>query len=522
MLEFFLPPTLPDLDSLPVTVVQQQEVVPPAQSQIFKISEEFRVEYQAVSQDLSTGIMVFSGGVKAFYGLTEISADELVLDIRKEKGTAKGNVVIRDPEGMIRAQDMDFDWAEGRKGGTAYNAVVEVGHVTAKAESVVVNPDVWLLTNATVSLDDLERGRTRLDAREVEIILGDAIIARHAYVVLLGQKLGPVPEMKFNLDRRIYGLRLPSLGIRSDGRVGTTWQSSILVSEYSSVGAKISAFPRERPSYQMEYVYSPLDSRTANNNVRPANDLDERFQEGWFNHIGVRDPFDEFSALSAIRESYSIGFAYHVPTKARTLDSEDVSKAVDLAVERGGVLGDLGWRSQFRLQRIQETNGSDWLNRGTLGISTSLTPYDLGNGFYSTVRIDGQGFLSEDNTSGFGRLQAGFVSPSLGGVRLGAAYVIGGEFGQFDFGFDRLGVLEGVHLRADYRRGPYALSFLSKYDVRSGEWFDHEWEFAFAAGSFEPYFGRRSFPGEFRFGVRLRLDDLIERMQTRDLNRRPK
>src|SRR5690606_10309673 len=104
---------------------------------------DFRVEYQVVNQDLSTGIMVFSGGVKAFYGLTEISADNLILDIRKEIGSAKGNVVVTDPEGTIRARDMDFNWADGKKEGTAFNALIELGHVVVKAETVDIGKEVW-------------------------------------------------------------------------------------------------------------------------------------------------------------------------------------------------------------------------------------------------------------------------------------------------------------------------------------------------------------------------------------------
>ena len=111
------------------------------------------------------------------------------------------------------------------------------------------------------------------------------------------------------------------------------------------------------------------------------------------------------------------------------------------------------------------------------------------------------------------------MTPQIDGFQFGAAYVLAEEFGVADFEFDRLNMIEGLHFRADYRKGPYSLRYLAKYDLRASDWFDREWEVAFAAGAFEPYIQRREFPGDFVIGVRLRINEFTSRIQQREVER---
>jgi len=55
-----------------------------------------------------------------------------------------------------------------------------------------------------------------------------------------------------------------------------------------------------------------------------------------------------------------------------------------------------------------------------------------------------------------------------------------------------------------------------KYDPCAGKLFDHQYHFSFFAGAFEPFLVLRQNPKTVTFGVRLRLDSLIRRLQSRD------
>lgn len=490
----------------------------PVQRQSTSIDSSFRVEYQTVRQDFETGQMVFEGAVRAFYGPTEVICESLVLDLRTETGEANGGVRILDPEGTIRAERVTFNWAEGAKTGKAFSALIEVGGVSISASEVGVAPGVWTLRDASFTLEDLERSRTLVTAREVTIELGRRGVAKHVFFQVLGQRLGPIPSYTFNLDRRVSGLKPPTLALRGGGRVGAEWNSTVLLGDRLAFSGDASAFPGERPASNFYLVASGLAPGESSRPLRPRNDLDERFSDGYFNNIGIRTPEDERGTIRSPHLLYAVGTSANHGTRGRKAQGLNVSKNWELVGEAGGALAGFGWQGSARVQRIGGSVPGDWVNRGVVGATVLLPDREFG-GFSLLTRIDGQAMGGDGNTFGFGRVETGLVSNVRSGFRFGGALVLAGEFGTPDFEFDRLNVLSGVYLRADYAKGPYTFRYLAKYDLRAGEWFDREWEVALAAGSFEPYIQRREFPDEFRFGVRLRLTEFFGRLQDREVRR---
>ena len=93
--------------------------------------------------------------------------------------------------------------------------------------------------------------------------------------------------------------------------------------------------------------------------------------------------------------------------------------------------------------------------------------------------------------------------------------VAGDEFGLAAFDSDRLYSKMSFNVRADWGRGPTKFSFLTKYDLTQGRWYDDEYGFSQIMGCVEPYVFWRRFPNEFSFGISLRADEFIEKLRRR-------
>ena len=381
---FFLPP-------LELPIVPQATV---SQSQVYEVDEEFRVEYQEVEQNYADGKLTFRGEVRLFYGFSVVRCDELVLDFESETGAASGNLSIVDPEGRIEANNMTFDWSEDGKRGTAYGALVKVGYLKVQGAEVRVEPGHWVVYDASFTLEDLERGRTKVTSSEVDILLGKRVKANHVYFHVLGQKLGPAPYVTINLDRRVTGLKLPSVALRSDGRVGLEWSATTLLSDQTALAFRASSFPGERPSYSAYYVYSPLDPEISQATLAPTSDLNERFTDGWFNHVRVRTPEQERATLTTKERSYAVGAAINENTRGRRVEEKTVSKAVDLVFQIGGENGEgFGYKGGARLQRIQGSANAPWIDRVVSGGTVSVPPLEFSSFLKGVARFDGQAFF---------------------------------------------------------------------------------------------------------------------------------
>lgn len=504
---------------LPFTALVQQNTPFLDQSvpvlQQVPIDEVLTVRSEHWYKDLSTGKTVFEGKVSATYGMTVLTSERLVVDEVLGEMVAEGESRIDDPEGVVTAKHIIVNWKlqESR----AENVRIESGYVLIQAESLETKstPEpLWIVKEATVELTDLNSGGNRFTAREVEVRPGKTAIARHVFFQVFGQMLGPIPSQTFYLGSRVSGLRAPSLKFNDQG-VGLSWRSSLPVSKNIYASGAWDTFPGDQPAFNFELTQSFLSEGSQLSRILPRSDLNERYADGWFNNIVQQDPVLAFDRLRDRKSSLTFGSVWNTSANARTVESNDITKAFDLAYEQGGPLGEGGWVSTARIQQIRDSANSGWVNRIVLDTTIMAPQHSLG-GLKTHARLDLFGTSSSRGSFGIIRGEYGAFGEISPGLTLGGAYIWAEEGGKPDFAFDSLGFGSGFNLRLDYIRGPYAIRYLTKYDFHGREFYDHEWEFALAAGSLEPYISRREFPGDFRFGVRFRANQLSDRLMNRD------
>ncbi|MDI9641430.1 hypothetical protein QPK87_07145 [Kamptonema cortianum] len=481
-----------------------------------------RVEASEWEENAETGEITFLGGVTAYYGETILTCDRLIANRLEKKLIVDGDLQITDPVGLISANHLVASWDESNKSGQAKNVTVQVGYVQIKAELLDLPAsaqEVWILHNAVFTLEDLSSRGTKITAKKVRIHPGRYGIAERVIFQPFDYPIGPFPQLRFNLDRRVSGFKMPNLTNRRGVGFGFSWDSSILLDEQSSVSAAWNAFPSQAPAYKLQYTRSWLNDQTNPAAVAPRDDLAERAANGFFNNISVDSPEDEVEDYFRARRSLSLGTVWNSQTVARPIDSQDVSKLAELAYESGTQVGGIGTLLTMRLQRIRPNAQSPWIDRGLAEFGAITPVWYISPSVGTYARFDSLFSLSEQTSFSFLRGQLNIFSRPSPGFTVGASYVIATQSGTPDFSFDPLGFKNGIHLRADYVRGPYTLRYLAKYDFGSRSFYDREWEIALTAGSLEPFVARREYPSDFRLGIRFRINDFTDQLQKRNHRR---
>jgi len=265
-------PIIPPLTANPVNSAPTVEL---AAIQEFKVDDTLTIEAPEWYEDFETGILTFSGGVRATYGPTVVTCDKIFVNRATKTFETVGTTKIFDPAGMITADSLKANWADGTKGGTAQNVKVEVGYVKIQGSTLTIvnEPEqVWTLTDVNFELTDLTTGGNRFLARTLRIYPGKYGVAEHVFYQILGQKLGPIPEQRFNLDRRVSGLKMPSITNRRGVGLGISWDSSFLLSEHSSIFGSWSSFPGELQQYKLQYTTSPLGGEKTISKLAPRDE----------------------------------------------------------------------------------------------------------------------------------------------------------------------------------------------------------------------------------------------------------
>lgn len=496
--------------------------VPPVPSLEAKLAEkqvddQLTVSYQFAEHDVATGLSVFRGNVTARFGFTVVECEELHINTLTRTGRVVGRATLTDPEGWMVGDDLEFDW--GARTGSARQAEIKIGNVRMKVSHIDIAPGVWNLSDARATISQNKNPEFWLTSEHVTIYPGRRGIARKAGLEVFGLGLGPIPSTSFNLDPRVTGFKWPGIAERRGRGFGVTWDSSIALDDQTGLTGFASSFPRQAPEYGLSITRSWVDPERSLVPLRASSDLGERFSEGWFENIGQASPGREKERIRGERRELSLGTYWNQRTVGRVEDSFDVSKPLELAGAWGGSVGDWGGFVDLRAQGIRPTAGAPTTNR--LGYQATVVSPDwmITPDLRATLRLDTAGFWSQNGHFGFARGQASLLAQPLDGVTVGVAYGHASEFGQPDFAFDRLHARRTFHARADYVVGPTTLRYLVRYDADQGRWFDHQYEFAWVAGSFEPFIVGRRFPSDFRIGIRFRLGNFQERVQQRTARR---
>jgi len=505
---FFLPapPSVPPALASPQEQVQQQREAQQVGS--------LQIEYERVASiDVEAGTMTFEGAVKATYGETVVTADRLSLDYRNNKGVAEGGVELRDPEAFMSTERLEFDWEA--KTGFAENVYVQVGNMRIRAQSLTIDPDLWRLERARATLSRKSDPQYEILARTVRIYPGKYGIANKVSLDLFGLRLGSAPEMRFDLDPRIDGFNLPSIAERRGVGLGVSWASSFLLNDQTVLGATAGSFPNRYPNYGLNVIFMNAEAETSFRKLKPMDDLKEQGGDGWFENVGVREPRNESAAIRSPRILYMIGSKWNTSTVARPEILNNVSKAYEAVFESAGTVGGVGLRGNFRVQSIRESAATPFVDRFVSNVTVQSPVWYLNNKLGLQVRGDLFSTFSENTEYGWLRGQVGLLWSLGKGVNFGLAYSEASEFGTPDFLFDTRLYDRALHGRLDYVRGPYTFRVLYKYDPGTQTIFDHEYEFAFVAESFEPFVVFRQSPNDYRLGVRFRIDNFVERLQRR-------
>ncbi len=523
-------PTIPwtELQTPPrLEAVQQQAGVTQ------RIDEDLIVSAQSSTYDPVTKIFIFNRGVVATYGLTTVKADrlELFMGEAEQRGKATGNVTIQDPEADLSAEDLDFTWKTGARKGNAKNISIRVGRAHIRAKEAILTPELWTFIDVE-GTNCPEYYWVRSPRLTLEP--GKKGKLEDPSLHFFGRKLVTLPDRNFNLDSRTQGVSIPSLSLKRGQGLGVSWDAGFLLNEFTNLYLNAGAFKGSYPGFGVTATRTNVSSTKASAIITPGSEIGERFRFGYLESIEIDNPSEERRFLRTPRQSVSVSSLWNAGVGGRTFETS-VTKALEGVYEVGGVLGGknvtrtdakgenttsleggLSYLSQIRLQHIRE-RGGPFVSRAVAIGSLELPSIRLGPKLSTLTRLDASQFLGE-NAFGWIRGSAGLVYEPIPQLRLAGGLVLSKQAGRPDFQFDRLVAEQGYHLRADLNLGPTKISYLTKYD-RTLKWYDREYTISQVAGCFEPFILYRKFPSDYRFGLRLRLDDFYDILQRRQFRR---
>ncbi|MBC8063625.1 MAG: hypothetical protein H7Y17_02250 [Chlorobia bacterium] len=502
----------PDPPVLPI----QEQVRKPA---LGDFGDELQVTGKVVEIDPIREIIVYTDRVAAKFGPTMVFADRLEVHgaAADRYAIARGNVRIEDPEGEFKAASFVF-WFGDKKGpdgqiATADRIELELGGVSAKAESAIIRPDRWEFLNVEGTNCKQPIPLFYLRSKKVVIVPGRNGTAYSPRISIFGKEIGTLPTRRFSLDRRSPGIQVPSISYKKGSGFGVSWSSGLLLDDQSIVMASFSSFPKETPSYGVTYAKSfiPADASTAK--IAARSELLERFSWSYFDDIRVGTILTSRSFANKLRNSITAQTIWNTGSSAR-IEGEDFNKAIDVAYERGGPVGNFGLYWQARAQSIQR-NSEDFVERGVAYASLQAPAIQLARGLQTDIRFDAYGVAGEKGSFGWGRAQTGILYQPIPQVALGAAWISGFEAGKPNFLADQLVSRNAAHLRADINLGPTKISYLAKFDFNRKKWYDQEYSISQVVGCLEPYLIRREFPRDYALGVRFRMNDFLGILERR-------
>jgi len=475
------------------------------------------VEFDQANRDEKERTITMSGHVVAKYDQTTIECEALVLWPDERRGRAVGETKLTDPAASLICEELNFNWQE--KTGSATSVTMAVESVRLTADSLAITPKKWVIGSVVGTVSRFRHPAYQFHAESVDIVPGDQGTAHRVFIEVFGKKFGPLANVDFNLDRRVTGLKTPNLTNKRGAGFGIAWDSSVLLTDKSSLGATINMFPKLSPEYLVQYSFSPLDPNSSPFSIAPRTELSEYFSDGWFDSVVVKTQDEEAGSLRERRKSFGVSVRVNQDTFARSPDAVNVTQPLDLAAEIGGNLRGWGYVATGHLQRVREDREDPWVDRILFQGTLKPPNLDLGRLRWSS-RLDTVSTTSTGGSFLFGRVESGLTYTPIEGFTFGAAIGVGAAAGNPDFAFDRVPFDKALMGRVDYRRGPFTARFLWKWDLETRRLFDREYELALVADGFEPFIVSRSFPSDFRIGVRFRLDAIVDHLTSRQVKRK--
>lgn len=457
---------------------------------------------------------IFRGNIKAIYGPNYLYADQLDLLVADKTGEASGNVRLVTPEGSLHCSRFHFDW--GKHTGKAYGVSLEVAGTRLEFGELEVTPEIWEIKNGSITMKAFGQPLITISSPLVSIVPGSNLKAKNPRLGVLGTRILTSPDVKLSLNSEGVSLGLPRPALTGNGTLGIGWENSLILSPNANFNFDYKIFPRSFPNYTGFIAYSPLDPATNRGMLKIRDDLGERFRDSFLDSIFVRTLEAEDERMRAKRLTYALMTSWNRATLRRVQDSDSVSKRIEGVVEHGGTIGSLFGFFQARVQDMRPTSQDAFRTRGEFQGSLAHAPIPIAKNVGFRLRADAQGFTGPGQGYGWLRGQASLIYQPTKEVTLGGSWAIAREWGKPPFVFDALGFTRSFNLRADIHSGVWSLSTLSKYDLDRGRWFDHQYGLSLVADAFEPFVYWRQASQDFRAGVNIRIDVLVERLTKKE------
>lgn len=467
--------------------------------------------------DVPHQIHSFRDGVRIDYGPTVVTADQVDAHMapNEEYLEARGNVVLNDPMGLVRAQNLKIVWREGARGGTADNLEGMIAGTHIWASHAEILPQHWTFLNARFTTCGENPPWFLVSSPRVEFIPGKHGRAVHPHLYVLGHSLVTLPNQNFNLDPRTVGLRIPSISYHKDDGLGVSWISGVLLNEQTSLFANVAAYPRSLPGYGLVVSRSFVQADVSRTLLRPRSDLSERFDYGYFDDVEVSQPTDEQHYITTPRSTLAAGADFNQGVNGRGASYDRYSE-VQAAFEKNGKVDSLPFVGQIRLESIRN-QFTPYYGRAVVTATAGPPVMSVGRHLDALLRFDTSAYVGS-TTFGWGRLTGGVFYTPFPQLRLGVAGVTSLEGGEPQLPIDPLISRGGVDFRADLNLGATQVSYIKKYDPGL-KWYDREYSIRQAIGCLEGFVMYRQNPEDYRFGVTFRVDQFVDLLQRRRFER---
>lgn len=483
-----------------------------------RIDETLVVEWRTKRVRVPEQSVEFGGGVRATYGQTILTAERMTLKYKERTGLAEGNVLLVDPTGTLSANRIEFSWAA--KTGSADSAAIVAEHVTLRVSRLDVKSTQWRLFDVDVRPSKGYKQDFFLLAGRVDVRPGERVRLIKPKLSLLGLPAVQLPDVSYSLSRRFGGLAVPSITYRSSEGVGIALRNELPLGDRSGLTATYAAFPARAPRFSAELATSGLASEVSQARLSPESDLTERFGRSFLDQVSVRTPDAERRDLAQRRRTLAVGSYFNQIAVDRTRTFEEISKQLEVTLDLADSVGPLAGELQTRFQSIRPDSHTPFRERAAIRGAIYLGPFPLTRQLDFVARADSEAYLWGQGTYAWSRLMGEAIFSPTPRVRLSAGLFSTASAGDSQFDFDEPNYRRGLHARLDLNLKSISLSLLAKYDLGSHQWYSKDIYFSFIAGSFEPYVAIRQKPSDVRFGVRIRVDALLQRLSQRRFDRR--
>lgn len=435
---------------------------------------------------------------------------------------AEGHAVLTSKVGRVAASYIEFNYKS--KIGRATAANIQAPGLAVDAKTVDIVPGKYILHDVAASSTE-PRPVFLINAREITVRVGTDLVANNASLKLFGHTVGRFKRLSKSLDDRVSGLNYPSLTLNSALQPGISTNSSILLDNYTAAAGSYGAESRSYPGYSLQVSRSAIDPGQTAGFITPRTNLDERFGYGYFDNVQVHDLQHEQAYVGADREVISVGTFWNRSTVDR-LNSQVFSKPGEVTFEKSLGFGSFKTLSQVSVEDVRLESSKGYL-QPDVGYGTDhlrfvgetiveapnwkLNPSTTGH-----LRFVGATFDGGNHSFTWAQAQLGAVHQLPRYFKIGAALALATEIGSPLFLSDRLYSRASLNLRSDFAYGPRKISLIGKYDFDRNRFFDRELYFSQLSGLFEPFVAIRAFPGSFRIGFQLRLDNMLRNPASRE------